>query len=183
MKKTLALLLLFLSAAVCAQAQSTTVSGQVTDTGSQSWNNGTYSFQFVPNPQFPNIASYSWTGGTLPQTVSGSLNGAGHYSASVPSNSAISPQGSKWILSVCPQATSPCFISANTTITGGAQTLNVTPFVIAINLMSPGPFTRAYADSEIASAVVAAQYYNLTTQTERICQAVVGQTCITWADI
>jgi hypothetical protein len=183
MKRIQLLIFLFLGCAVSAQGQSTTVSGTVTDAGSQAWFGGTYSFQLVPNPNFPNIAQYTWTGGALQQTIAGTLNGSGAYSQSVPSNTAISPQGSKWKLTVCPLATSSCFDATNTTISGGTQTLNVTPPVIAINLTSPGPFTRAYSDTEIVSAVVAAQYYNLTTQLERICNTVVVQSCTVWANV
>jgi hypothetical protein len=183
MKRILVALLFLLGAAFNANAQSTTVSGTVTDTGAQAWANGTFTFQLVANPNFPNLASYTWTGGTLNQTISGSLNGSGAYSQSLPSNSAISPQGSKWQLKACPLATSPCFASANTTITGGAQTLNLTPPVIAINLQTPDQFVRAYADSEIVTAFIGGQYYNLISGVMRDCTTAVGQVCTVWANV
>lgn len=182
MRRILLLVLLLLGCTVSVQGQSTTVSGTVTDAGAQTWNNGTYTFQLVANPNFPNLAQYTWTGGTLNQVISGTLNGSGAYSQSVPSNTAISPQGSKWQLTVCPKATFSCFAAPNTTITGATQTLNVTPPVIAISLINPIN-TLAYSDSEIVSAIVGSMYYNLTTQQERICQAVVIQSCTTWVNI
>jgi hypothetical protein len=164
---------------------STVVSGQVTDLGAQAWANGSYQFQFVPNPQFP-TGPYTWTGGTLNTVISGTLNGSGAYSQSVPSNSAISPQGSKWILQVTPNATSPSFSTSPTIITGATQTLNVTPPAIAITVSSTisGPLPRAYSDAEISSgAIIGTEYYNVTSATVRVCTAVTGQTCTTWAAV
>jgi len=65
MRKFIPALFLFLFSAFTAYAQSTTVSGQVTDAGAQSWNNGTIVFTFSPNPQYP-VGPYTWTGG-IPQ--------------------------------------------------------------------------------------------------------------------
>jgi len=183
MKRILLASLFLLLGALNSYAQSTTVSGTVTDTGAQAWANGSFTFQLIANPNFPNLASYSWTGGALQQTIRGSLDGAGAYSQSLPSNSAISPQGSKWVLIACPLATSSCFAGANTTITGGAQTLNLTPPVIAINLQTPDQFVRAYADSEIVTAFIGGQYYNLTSGVMRDCTTAVGQVCTVWANV
>jgi len=183
MKRILFAILFILGTALSARSQSTTVSGTVTDTGAQTWNGGSYTFQLVANPNFPNLASYTWTGGTLNQTISGSLNGSGTYSQSVPSNSAISPQGSKWQLQVCPLATAACSLTANTTITGGTQTINVTPPAISINLNSTlGSLTRAYADAEITSSPLGGQYYNVTSSVIRLCTAVSGSACTTFVN-
>ena len=180
MKKTFLLLLVLLAVAASAEAQSTTVSGQVTDTDGQAWNNGTFVFTFVTNPNYPIFSNYSWTGGTLPFTVSGSMNATGGYSVSVPSNSAITPINSQWSLKVCPQGSGSCVTIANTTITGATQTVNVTPSGIRINLSSATPPVSAYADAEIVGAIIGSQYYNLTTTGNRVCQAVTGSTCTTW---
>jgi hypothetical protein len=162
MRKIILALGLLLCAAG-ARGQSTTVSGQVTDAGSQSWNSGVCQFQFVPNPQIPTFPSYTWTGGTLPQVVPCTMNGSGAYSVSVPSSTAISPGGSKWILQVTPNATSPSFSTPATTITGGTQTLNVTPPAIAITWSNPpGAQINAYSDAEIIGAPKGAQYFNVT---------------------
>src|SRR6202451_1271972 len=162
-------ILFYLACAFVASAQSTTVSGTVTDAGSQAWLNGTYSFTFQPNPQYP-TGPYTWTGGTLNTTISGSLNGSGAYSVSIPSNSAITPAGSTWILTVTPNATSNSFSTPRTTITGGTQTLNVTPPAIAINWSIPhGAAISAYADSEITGTLPpGAEYFNTTTLLTRV---------------
>lgn len=161
-------------------AQSTTVSGQVTDAGSQSWNNGTFNFTFVPNPNQP-AAVYTWTGGTLPTNISGTLTSSGSYSVSIPSNAAISPIGTSWSATFCPQATWQCYSTQNIVVQGATQTFNVTPGAIQINLVNPpSSIMRAYSDSEIAAAVIASMYYNLPAQLFHVCQAVTGQLCTTW---
>lgn len=180
MKRILpALLFLFFSASLCC-AQSTTVSGTVTDAGSQTWNNGTITFSFTPNPQYP-VGPYTWTGGTLQNTISGALSGTGTYSLSIPSNSAISPIGTSWTIKVCPLATSPCFTQSAVTITGTTQTVNITPPAILINLQQPPASPPlAYSTSEITGAAIDSAYYNLTLQVEQYCSAVSGNTCTTW---
>lgn len=173
--------LFFLLFPALLHGQSTTVSGTVTDTGSQTWSSGTYNFQFTPNPAFP--GRYTWSGGTLPQNIGGFLSATGTYSDSIPSNSAITPRGSTWTVTFCPLATSECYTIQNITVTGGVQTLNATPPAIQISLINQRESVmRAYSDSEIISAVVASQYYNLTNQIFRVCQAVSGKTCTSWAN-
>jgi hypothetical protein len=180
MKRLILFLSFLFTCAIPAYGQSTTVSGTVTDAAAQAWAGGTFQFQFSPNPQFP-TGPYTWTGGTLNLIISGTLDGTGSYSISIPSNTSISPQGSKWILQVTPNATSPSFSTAATAITGGTQTLNATPPAI---VAAPGPSTRAYSDAEVsAGAIVGSQYYNVTSQTIRVCQAVTGAACTTWAAV
>jgi hypothetical protein len=168
-RKVLLAFTFLLASAISAFGQSTTVSGTVTDAGSQAWTNGTYKFLFVPNPQFP-TGPYTWTGGTLNFVISGSLDGSGNYSVAVPSSSAITPAGSKWILQVTPNATSPSFSTVATTITGGTQTLNATPPAILISWsLPPGPAISAYADGEIGGTLVpGSEYFNTTSLLTRV---------------
>jgi hypothetical protein len=174
MKRVVLGLILSFFVAIAAQAQSTTVSGQVTDAGAQSWNNGTVTAQFVPNPLYPTLPQYAWTGGALSQSINGALNGTGGYSISIPSNTAITPVGSTWKFQFCPLASSPCFTTANVTITGATQTVNATPPAIVV---SSGPGVTAYADGEITGAVIGSMYYNTTTNVQRVCN---GPNPCTW---
>jgi hypothetical protein len=169
MKKLIFTFLLTLFCAVASFAQSTTVSGTVTDAGSQTWNNGTYQFTLIPNPLYP-TSVYTWTGGALNRVITGSLSGSGTYSVSIPSNTAITPAGSKWVLQVTPNATSQSFSTAATTITGGTQTLNATPPAILISWsIPPGPAISAYSDSEIGGTLVpGSEYFNTTTLLTRV---------------
>jgi hypothetical protein len=179
MRKIILAVVFFLAGAANAFGQSTTVSGQVTDAGAQSWNGGTFQFTFTPNPQFP-TGPYTWTGGTLNNVISGVLSGSGAYSVSIPSNTAISPINSKWILQVCPNAASNCFSTPATTISGATQTLNVTPPAVSV---IPSPVNAAYADGEITGAIIGSEYYNVTSQTVRVCQALTAGVCTTWANV
>jgi len=180
MKRLLLLLISFFLAS-SAFAQSTTVSGTVSDADSQTWNNGTIRFDFSGgNPP------YTWTGGTLnPNTpITATLTSTGTYSASVPDNNQIFPIGSRWKVTTCPAvlpATSGCFISYQT-ITGATQTLNLAPPAIRFSVpLAPTsiPPISAYADGEIIGGWVGFTYYNLGQGT-RICQVMGASTCTTW---
>src|SRR5258706_685631 len=181
MERISLMVLILLGVAASAGAQSTTLSGTVTDTpDGQLWLNGKITGTFVPNSQYPIFANYSWTGGTLPFTVTGALTGTGTYSISVPSNSAITPINSQWSFQLCPQGSGSCVTFANVTVTGATQTLNFAPSSIRINLSTATPPISAYADAEIVGAVIGSQYYSLTAAGNRVCQAVSGNTCTTW---
>lgn len=161
-------------------AQSTVVSGQITDASTQAWNNGTYTFTFVPSGNNP-VGPYTWTGGTLNQTITGSLSATGSYSVSIPSNTAISPVNSVWSARFCPQASSTCFTVNNLTITGGTQTVNATPPTILISLQTAVPPVLAYSTSEITGAVIGSQFYLLGSSGGlQVCSAVSGNSCTTW---
>jgi hypothetical protein len=180
----LVLVLCLLFCAGAAFAQNTTVSGTITDAGSQVWNNGTYNFAFQPAANNPS-AQYYFNGAPFSRSTNfgGSLNSSGAFSVGIPPNTSITPSGSTWAVQVCSAATSPCY-TVSLTITGATQNISasVIPPAIAINLaVSPGSFTTAYSDSEITSALVGSSYYNLTLQNQRYCQAVTGQACTTWA--
>jgi hypothetical protein len=157
MRKYLALFLLLIAFTAKAQT-TTTVSGVVTDTGGQTWNNGTFVFTFVSSDSPP----YS-NGGSpyVPVPITGTLDGGGAYTATIPSNATIKPVGSHWKVQVCPGATAPCFSPTTLlTISGGTQTVNVTPTPILIN---PIPGAQAYSDAEIRTPGLGALYYNVTT--------------------
>jgi hypothetical protein len=168
-KRIIPAILLFLVSAFAAHAQSTTVSGTITDAGSLAWANGPFKFVFQPNPQFP-TGPYTWSGGALTTVITGTLDGSGHYSVSIPSNSAITPAGSTWILQITPDASSQSFSTPRTTITGGTQTLSPTPPAILISwALPPGPAISAYADGEIGGPLPkGAEYFNTTSLKTRV---------------
>jgi hypothetical protein len=165
----LSTLLLLLSAS--AFAQSTTVSGTVTDTpDGQAWFNGTYSFVFRTSPSNPS-GQYFWNGVPFSssQTIAGQLDGSAHYSVSVPSNTSITPAGSTWDLTVCPLATATCFTVQSVSITGTTQTVSPTPPSIRINLSSPPQNPRAYQDGELVNGALGQTYFNITSTVIRVC--------------
>jgi hypothetical protein len=164
--------------AVGLHAQSTTVSGTVTDAGSQTWNNGTYQFSFVPIANYNQ--PYSWTGGAFNPvtTYNGALDGSGHYSVSIPDNATITPVGTSWTISVCPQGTGACYTSTKV-ITGGTQTVNLTPPAISV---PPGANSSVYTTSEIANGQLGSLAYVIGTGVE-VCTAVTSGSCTTWTTV
>jgi hypothetical protein len=174
------ILLLLLSFGITTQAQTTNVSATITDAGGQTWNNGTYVFNFNTggqNPPFANNGS-PYT----PTPISGNLDGTGSFSSiAVPSSSTITPTGTKWNITVCPQATSTCFTAVGLTITGASQTISasVIPPAISIN---PVPGATAYVDAEVNATKIGVHYYNLTNSVDRVCTTVVANACTVWAN-
>lgn len=165
--------LLLLLIAPGLRAQTTLVSGAITDSGAQAWTNGTYSFTFLPSPSNP-TGNYFQNGVAFNknQVISGSLDGTGSLtSIAVPDNKTITPAGSQWTVQVCPAATQTngCFL-VNLTITGASQSItsSVVPPPVQVN-MQAAPFYSAYQDSEIFGARVGQSYFNLTTGNVRAC--------------
>jgi len=179
--KRISAILVLLAAAASAQAQSTSVTINVTDAGSQTWANGTYTALFVGD------RNASWPGGNLARSFTGALNGSGSATQSLPDNNTINPSPSFWNISVCPNSavtvTTGCFIK-QFFITGSSQTANITPPAIIITVpTTPTQINPvvAYADAEISGGWVGFTYYNVTTAANRVCTAVSGNACTTWA--
>ena len=169
--RTNIVILLLLALATIASAQSTTVSGTITDAGAQVWQNGTYSFTFQPAASNP-TAQYYWNGSPFSssQTFSGNLSGAGAFTQSVPSSTAITPSGSAWVVQVCPAASSPCY-NIPLTITGTTQSISgqVIPPAVQVNLANAPNGVAAYTDSEITGAKAGNFYFNLTDSSIHTC--------------
>jgi len=124
MKKLLTLFSLVLTS--LAYAQSTVINGPIVDQFSNTWSFGTVTavFQRAPNSSTRPV----WSGGTLitnPPTVS--MDSGGNFTMSLPSNTAITPSGSSWVLSVCPNATLQCAVLP-VALAGG--TVNINPILL-----------------------------------------------------
>lgn len=158
---------------VSAQCQSTTVSATVVDKAGTVWANGTYKLDFVPNPSYPSN-NVNWNGSPFPTSqwnYAGSLDNAGAFSSSgIPSNNFITPVGSTYTLTVCPNATSACSVITSLTIQG--TTLNLSSTITAATSapkVLPLPLARAYNDAEVTvnPTLVGYFYQNVTTKTPR----------------
>ena len=95
-------------------AQTASITGTVTDSDSQLWLNGTWTYTFYPNVNYPNLNSY-YVGSTPLSTyynapVSGILDpsAATFTMSNMVRSDKISPSGSMWTLQFCPNATSKC---------------------------------------------------------------------------
>lgn len=177
MKRLFAILLLLLP--VSCLAQSTSVTLQVTDAGSQSWNSGTWSATLTAQAGSGFSKPFNLVGGgAVPnQSQSGTLSATGGATMTLTPNASIAPVVTVWNFVACPQGSGVCYTLA-VTISGASQTVTLTPPAISVNC---GPNTSAYADAEVACGAIGGTYYNLTNQAGRVCQAVSGNTCTLWA--
>jgi hypothetical protein len=173
MSRLLLAVAMILSLSAAAFAQSTTVSGTITDANGQAFAYGTYSVEFYTNG-LP--SPFNWNGTPLnPGTIySGTLDSSGAFSGlSLPSNNFIAPTGTAWRFTFCSAATSPCY-SQNVIITGSTMSLSaiITPPAIAVSLTNPPPTgAAAYSDSEINGARLGGQYFNITDNSMHVCTA------------
>src|ERR1700676_3675275 len=181
MKKLILALIFLLAGAVNSFGQSTTVTSTVTDAGGVAWVSGKFTFTFNGPTQV------SWPGGAFNRTVTGTLDGTGALSQSLPSTTTISPGGTTWNLQVCPitGVQQSCFNVNGITTGGGTQPITVTP--PAISILAGQLPVAAYADAEIVAPVQLGFIYfqatSLTTGTYRQCSGLTGTACTTWAHI
>ena len=155
-----------------AVAQTTIVVGVATDSDSTLWVNGTVSAQFVPNPAQPNLNVYRINGAPLSSAVimQGpiSLGSGGNFSVTVYDNTQITPSGSQWQFTVCPNASSKCG-SVTTAVSGSGQSITT-----LIDAAIPAPRFPAvagsfgYVDVEgILSTPVGGTYWNVVSSCQR----------------
>lgn len=133
-------------------AQSTVVSGTVTDNLGQVWSNGSITAVFYGTPGYP--PPFNWSGGSYnpyPPTVT--LSPTGIFSITLPSNNAIAPGGSQWTFTVCPNATFTC-ASVNIPLT--TSTIDISSLLTAAigstiiqPIVQPTPVNSAYGNSEV----------------------------------
>ena len=139
MKKILFIfgLLLCLSSFAHATACGTTSvsSTGVVDADGFTWSNGTYFASLVLPPQISSASLMACTtaGGTFNFTYSGNLSSTGTFTQTLPKNTLLTPPGSTWAITVCPNARAGC-ITYTTTITGTTQDITT-----ALNAAAVGP--------------------------------------------
>ena len=107
MKKTLGLLALWFCVGWVAFGQFTSVTATITDSDSQTWNNGHWSATlynpFPANP--PSIGGVPLTASQL--NLSGSMSSSGVLTATMADNTQIAPTGTQWQITICPNASTP----------------------------------------------------------------------------
>lgn len=175
MKKLSVVLFLVLAVSSCF-AQNTTVSATITDSDSQTWNYGTWAISFVPGPSQPNPALYTVSGSPVSSAVliqSGSLSSGGATGSIVVYNTAdMAPSGSSWNIRICPLASQGCF---NYNFTTSGSTLNLTT---TLSALAAGPRFAAvagsygYSDTEVNDPIVGSSYWNVSSQCQRIYNAI-----------
>jgi hypothetical protein len=141
-------ILLFFLMAVPLAAQNTNLTATLQDSTGQTWYSGSYSILFVPTPG--KTGAFYWQGSVFaPQKYQGNLNGSGVLSVTLPDNNTITPSGSMWQFSLCPNATAQCTI-VTTPVTGASEDLSAQ---FSNDLISPqvfaAPMPRAYSSAEV----------------------------------
>ena len=150
-------------------SQTTAVSATVVDSDSVTWANGNWSLQFVPNPSNPNPSNYTIGGTPLSPSVTnqkGVLSTGGALSVSVYQTAAITPVGSSWKLTVCPNAITAC---GTYTFTAVGTSMNIssalTP-VIPAPRFKPVSGAYGYNDTEaVIQLIPGSAYWNVTDGT------------------
>jgi hypothetical protein len=164
--------ILLSSWSVLALAQTSTVTVNTTDSAGQTWNNGTVSYVFVPNPiyggQTPQFNGSALASNYLvPTVVTLSSSGTGSISG-LPRTDYITPIGGQWKFVICPQFTALCGtlispITGATVNLSAAITATINPPIIT----GFGSNSVAYSSSEVV-AYTGALYYDLTAGCEKI---------------
>jgi hypothetical protein len=154
MKIKLALLFLLVSVGAFAQ---TAVTATITDSDSQTWNNGTWTASLV-SPSGPP------QGCTTATTVAGTMSGSGVITGSLCDNSLVGPSGSTWRFTICPNASANCS-QVSTAVSGSTQNLSS---VLSAGVTAPRfPATfgaHGYLDVEVSPTPQPGMtYYNVTT--------------------
>lgn len=148
-----------------ALGQNSTVSFTIQDPTGQVFSGGTLSYVIVPT------GTYTFNGSPLSsiyysnQTVNLDSTGSGSIS-SLPRNDYITPIGTQWQFTVCPNASATC-TTLNVIINQATQNISA-----AINAVIPPikinaqAIPRAYSDSEVTTTIAeGGMYYNTGTIT------------------
>jgi hypothetical protein len=135
----------------------TAVTAQITDSDSQTWNNGSWTATLV-SPSGPP------QGCTTATTVSGTMSGSGVLTGSLCDNSLVGPSGSTWRFTICPNASARCS-QVSTAVSGSTENLSS---LLSAGVTAPrfaasfGAY--GYADVEVTpNPPPGATYYNVTT--------------------
>lgn len=146
-------------------AQTSTASIIAQDTSGQLWTNGTLTYTFQGNGSFN--GTYQWNGADLPseylvaQTINLDNTASGTFT--IPSSGAITPSGSSWKITVCPNASVNCITNAvpiNGATPNISSAINPTLPPISVN---GAPLPLAYQDSEVKTTIRTGSLYYDTT--------------------
>src|SRR6476660_4233217 len=166
--KYLALLLLLVGSCFA----NTAVTFTITDSDTQTWNNGSYIVTFLPTPGTPGPYFVNGVAMTAAQKgpFTGAMNGAGTGSISLISNTSITPSGTKWQFVLAPNA-SAVSSTVSTAVTGVSQDFSASfsSQVHAPRFPALGTGSWGYLDGEVSPIPnPGGAYFNVTSKVVRI---------------
>jgi hypothetical protein len=166
-KLAIALFVLLFSASVFAGTSAVTAT--ITDSDSQTWNNGTYLITFVAGSGH-SPSEYTVNGTPFTQTLNGTLSNAGVLTVTLTDLSTISPSGGSWRFQLCPNASVPCSSIVTTAVVGAAPNLSA---VLSAGVVAPRFATSAiaygYLDGEVTpTPQPGGSYFNVTNSVTRV---------------
>lgn len=178
MKKLYFIIILMLGYIIPSYA--TTVTATITDSDSQTWNNGAWTIRLVnPRPDItPSVNGTPLTSGQIFQ--SGSLSSGGVLTATVVDSSTISPVGTTWSFVICPNASASCG-TGSMAVTGSSVNLSTAlSALIKAPRFNGGSGAFGYLDGEVNTPIGnGLTYYNVTTPALRIYNAIAA----TWSSV
>lgn len=176
MRKLIAIIF-WLFSSLAAISQTTAVTATITDSDSTVWINPQWSVQFVPNPNFPQLSSYSIGGVPITSNtysqyiqVSGTGNGSGVISTTLLDNGQVLPAGSTYRFVIQSQTSAPATTYTPVKVTGASQSL--TSYLSSSSIAPRFPATQqafGYADAEISTIPQpGGYYYNVVNSIQRV---------------
>lgn len=144
-------------------AQTSAFTATITDPDTQTWNNGTWNAQ-IYSPNGPPASN--GTPLTIAQSnVSGTMNGSGAMSGTLFDNSLLTPTGTLWRFTICPNASAPCSIGL-VSVVGATPSLStsLSNLITTAPRFPAGPGAYGYLDAEVSpTPLPGGTYYNVST--------------------
>lgn len=153
-------------------ASYTNVTATLTDTGGTTWANGSYRVELIPpfgNPATPTNQGTPTTG-----PFSGFLNGSGALAVTLDDNIAVTPSGTTWKFTLCPNATTTiCSVSIQV-VHGPSMNLSasINADLSPVTVTASPTIFRAYADTEVTGGQ-GSIYWRVTDNTLRGCSVAI----------
>lgn len=160
--KKLGLIILLMFAGI-SWGQQLAVTATITDSDSQTWNNGTWS---VSLQCLSNQCNYN---GTPVSSVAqaGSLSSGGALAVTLYNSSTITPSGATYVWTLCSNTSAPCSVfNAPVTTTNLSSLLSS---LIRVPRFGAGPTAKGYLNVEVNTVpFTGATYFNVTSQTQLV---------------
>lgn len=176
----LALFLIVILSSFSRAAVYTSVSGTLVDINGQTWLNASYRIELIPAFGNPNAPLNQGTPVTGPFT--GFTNGSGAFTATLDDNTIVTPSGSTWKFTVCPNAAVNNCSTSIQVVHGASMNLgaSISADLQPIQVSSSPTIARAYQDSEVSGGQ-GALYWRTLDNTLRGCSGVCNGT--NWVSI